>query len=299
MVRARPHAAGVSNPDKLFFPDDGITKGEFAGYYARVAPTMLPYLRDRPLSLDRHPDGLQRAGFFQKQIPRGFPDWVPRVAVPLRPGGRQTVVVCNDARTLVYLADQGVITPHTWLSRRDKLDLPDRMIFDLDPGGVEFHVVREVALSFRELLQALGLEPFVMTTGSRGLHVTVPLKRQAGFDVVRAFAVDVAAVLVRRAPRTVTTEQRIARRGKRLFLDTNRNAYGQTAAPPYAVRARPHAPVATPLNWEELADPALRPDRYTIRNLLQRLEREGDPWREMMRAAATLGDPRRRLDKLA
>jgi len=212
----------------------------------------------------------------------------------MKKGGVKEMVVCDDAATLVYLANQLVLTPHVFLSREDKLQYPDRLIFDLDPPEGGFALVVRGALALRDLLREAGLTPFVMTTGSKGLHVTVPLVRTADFDEVRGFAQDIAAVLVERDPDCFTTAMSIARRGDRLFIDTLRNSYAATAVPPYAVRPRRGAPVATPLEWNELDDPKLTPQRYTLHNLFSRLKRLGDPWAEIERHAGQIRTERRK-----
>jgi bifunctional non-homologous end joining protein LigD len=287
----------VSHPDKVLFPDVGVTKGDLVAHYERVAEYMLPHVRDRPVSMQRFPDGIDKHGFFHKDVPAFFPDWIKRVTVPKR-GGTVTHALICDSDTLAYLANQACITPHVWLSRVGKLDCPDRLVFDLDPSGGPFAGVRRAAMQVGELVGQLGLSPFAMVTGSRGIHVWVPLRPGAGFDEVRRFARDVSSILVRRHPDALTLEARKQKRGDRILLDVMRNGYAQTAVPPYAVRPRPGAPVATPLHWEELSDSKLRPDKFTTRNIGRRLAREGDPWKGISRRARTLTQPRRRLDRL-
>jgi bifunctional non-homologous end joining protein LigD len=287
----------VSKPDKVLFPDDGITKGELAGHYERVARPMLRHIKGCPISMQRFPDGIAKHGFFQKEVPDYFPDWIKRVKAPKK-NGTVTHAIAWDADTLVYLAGQACITPHVWLSRADELERPDRLVFDLDPSNGSFAVVRRTARALGELLEELGLSPFAMTTGSRGVHVWVPLRRQAGFEETRQFVRDVARLMVSRSPDQLTLEARKQERGGRLLIDIMRNGYAQTAVPPYAVRARRGAPVATPLRWRELSDSSLRPDKFTLRNMGRRLARVGDPWEEMARHAKGLGPARRRLDKL-
>jgi bifunctional non-homologous end joining protein LigD len=288
----------VTHPDKVLFPGPRpLTKLDLVDYYRRIAPIMLPYLAGRPVVMQRFPDGIQGAGFFHKDIPDYFPDWVDRVTLPKK-GGIVTHVVCNNAATLVYLASQACITPHVWLSRADRPRHPDRLIFDLDPPDDGFAPVRRAARLVGDLLSDLGLTTYVTTTGSRGAYVVVPLDRRADFDVVRTFARDAAAVLVRGHPRELTMEPRVADRGGRLYLDTGRNAYAQSAAPPYAVRARSGAPVATPITWRELARPSLDARSYRADNLFRRLARTGDPWRGLARRGQSLTRARARLAKL-
>jgi bifunctional non-homologous end joining protein LigD len=295
-LKAGRRTVSISHPDKQLFPS-GVTKAELAEYYARVTPAMLPHVRGRPLSLQRFPDGVDRQGFFQKNASGYFPNWIEIVEVPKR-GGTVRHAVATDPATLVYLANQNTITPHVWLSRRDRLDRPDRLIFDLDPSRDDFAAVRRAARDFGELLEELGLSPFAMVTGSRGVHVTVPLERRADFAEVRAFAEDVASLMAARHPDRLTTEFRKAKRGGRLLLDVARNAWAQTAVPPYAVRARAEAPVAVPLEWSELGSSKLRPDGWTVRTLFKRLDSRGDPWEKIGSAARPLGGARRQLDEL-
>jgi bifunctional non-homologous end joining protein LigD len=287
----------ITHPDKLLFPDDGISKADLASYYERVSQWMLPHVKGRPLSLQRFPDGIERQGFFQKDIPDYFPDWLRRVEVPKR-GGTVTHAYVTGADTLVYLVGQNAITPHVWLSRADRVWNPDRLVFDLDPPGGDFPAVRRAARWTGELLNELGLTPFAQVTGSKGIHVWTPLRRGPGFDEVRDFARDAAAVLAERHGDELTIEFRKAKREGRILVDVARNAYAQTAVPPYAVRPRPGAPVATPIAWEELSDSKLRPDRWTVKNVLRRLAANGDPWEDIQSHARGLGAARRKLEAM-
>ena len=288
-------AVPVSSPGKLLFPDDGITKADLAGYYARIAETMLPHLKCRPISMLRYPDGIEGESFFQKDVPDYFPDWIRRAEVE-KEGGTLEMMIAEEPAALVYLASQACITPHVWLSLIDRPQRPDRLIFDFDPSGDDFGPVREGARRMRELLEELDLVPFVMTTGSRGLHVTVPLDRSADFDAVRAFARGCAELLVARRPDHLTVEHRKAKRGGRVYVDTGRNAYAQTGVAPYAVRALPGAPVATPLDWSELG--RARPRSTTIANLFRRLGRKDDPWANIDRRARPLAKAAGRLERI-
>lgn len=295
-LRVGRRSIELSSLDKVLFPDVRVTKGDLVEHYRTVAARMVPHLKGRPVSMERYPNGIRAEGFYQKTAPDYFPDWIERVTVS-KEGGKVEHAVCDDAATLVYLANQNCITPHVWLSRADRLNHPDRLIFDLDPPRNDFDVVRFAARTLRELLGELGLDPFLMATGGRGLHLVVPLDRRADFDVARSFARDVAELLAARHKDRLTTEVRKNKRRGRLFLDTMRNAYAQTAVPPYAVRARPGAPVAVPLAWSELADPDLRGGSWNTRTVRARLDRE-DPWKSMTRHARSLSGPRKKLDKL-
>jgi bifunctional non-homologous end joining protein LigD len=287
----------LSNTAKLLFPEAGLTKGDLIEYYRKVAPVMLPHIEGRPLSLERYPDGIEADGFMQKNASDYFPPWIRRAHLA-KEGGAVDHVVAGDAATLVYLANQATVTLHTGLARIDRIDHPDRLVIDLDPSDDDFAKVRRAALAARELLEAVGLVPFVQTTGSRGLHVWVPLDRQADFDAVRGFASELSERLVARTPDELTTAQRKAARGARVFLDVARNAYGQTAVAPYSVRARPQASVATPLDWAELDDAGLGPRRYTIANLFRRLGQKPDPWAEIGQQARPLEAAAKRLAAL-
>ncbi|WP_327189918.1 non-homologous end-joining DNA ligase [Streptomyces xinghaiensis] len=298
-IRIGRRTLTLHRPDKVLFPDDGITKADLVEHYRSVSRRMLPQLRERPLMMVRHPDGIGGEPLVQKNIPGHFPDWVHRAEVRRESGGTVTHVVCDDAATLVYLADQACVTPHRWLSRADRPDHPDRLVFDLDPSdGSGFEDVRWAAHRVCELLDGLGLPTLLMTTGSSGLHVVVPLDRQADFGTVRAFAGRVAGLLAERHPGRLTTEQRKAERKDRVYLDIQRNAYAQTAVAPYAVRALPGAPVATPIARRELDDPKLHARRWTLATLGERLAGD-DPWAGMPRRGRTLRTAERRLAEMA
>jgi bifunctional non-homologous end joining protein LigD len=295
-LQAGRRRVAVSHADRPVFTDAGITKLDLARHYADVAPVMVPLVRDRPLALQVFPRGIAEQGHFLKDAPGHFPEWVRTFPVPKREGGTIDQVLGNDAATLVYLAGQNAVTPHVWTSRVDRLERPDRVIFDLDPQGDDFApAVRAAARAAGDLLRELGLRPFAMTTGSRGLHVVAPLRRSGDFDAVHAFAREAAEALVAADPHGLTVEFRRAKRGDRIFVDVNRNAYGQHAVAPYAVRARPGAPVATPLRWEELDDEGLHPRGWSIATIGARLADGGDPWAGIARHARDVGPARRAL----
>lgn len=272
-VRMGRREVKITHPEKILFPEDGLTKRDLVDYYRRIAPWMMPHVRGRPLAMERYPDGIDRPGFFQKSAPPFYPDWIETVTVERKQGGTARHVVCNDGATLAYLANQSCITPHIWLSRVDKLELPDQMVFDLDPAGDTFALVKATAQALKQLLDRLELPAYVKTTGSRGLHVAVPLKRRQNFNSVRALARQLAMIVVREEPRQRTLAQRKDMRRGRVYLDTNRNAYAQTVAPAFAVRARPGAPVSVPLSWSELGRKDLRSDGVTIRTVFRRLDK--------------------------
>lgn len=284
----------VSRPDKVLFPQDGITKLDLAEYHAAVAPAMVPHVHGRPLNLQRYPDGLGGKALFTQQAPKHFPAWMPRATVPKR-GGHVEHAVVERPEALVYLAGQACITLHAWTSRRDRLDRPDRLVIDFDPQVDDFAAIRDAARMAGELYRECGLEPFAMVTGSRGIHVVAPLRRTSDHAAVAPVARAMAAELVRRDPDRLTTEFRIADRGERTYVDVGRVRWGHTAVAPYSVRAKPGAPVATPLRWEELDDDGLRPDGWTLRTLPARLAEHGDPWAAIADHARGLGQARRAL----
>lgn len=292
------YTVNLTHPDKLLFPGDGFTKRDLALYYLKAGPHMLPHIRGRPLVLHRFPGGIGRPGFIQQEAEDYFPKWVRRVTVPKVSGGTITHPLVDNVAALVYLANLGTITVHSWLSRADRPRVPDRLVFDLDPPDEDFRPVRSTATLLREVLERLGLLPFIMTTGSRGAHVVVPIRRDLDFDDVRAFADRVAGLLAERHPELATTEERVEKRDGRLYIDTRRNAYGQTAVAPYAVRAKPGAPVATPVDWSEIDEPGFTSRRYNMRAVLARLADSGDPWADLPRHAGDLMAARRRLDRL-
>jgi bifunctional non-homologous end joining protein LigD len=288
----------ISHPDKMLFPADGLTKADIAEYYEAVSEWMLHHIQNRPISMQRFPDGIDGGGFFHKNVPDHFPGYVKRIEVEKRGGTLTQAVICNT-ETLVYLVGQNTITPHVWLSRADRLRQPDRVVFDLDPApGADFAAVRRAARRTGELLREIGLEPFAQVTGSKGIHVWSPLRRRATFEEVKPFARAAAELLTNRYPDELTTEFRKAERGGRILVDVMRNAYAQTAVPPYAVRPRPGAPVATPVTWDELSDSKLRADRWTVSNVLRRLNAKGDPWADIASFARGLSRSRKRLEQL-
>jgi len=289
----------VSKPEKVLFPATeaakAVTKLDLATYYARIADVMLPHMVGRPVNMQRFPDGIEASAFYEKKVPSHFPEWIHTVEVDTADGPQRQVVV-SDTRSLVYLAQQACITPHTWLSRDKDLRHPDQLVFDLDPsdaGPDTLAKVRRATRMVGELLDDLGLAAYVKTTGSRGYHVLVPLRPAADFDEVRAFARACAERLVEMAPDLLTLEARKKNRGDRVLVDIMRNGYGQTAVPAYAVRARPGAPVSTPIEWAELS--RVTPAQHTTTSVHRRLARRSDPWADLHRHRQGLARARKRL----
>ena len=282
----------VSNLDKPLFPD-GTTKGDLIDYYDAVAPRLLPFLRGRPLVLERFPDGIEKFGFFQKQVSEHAPEWVKRVRVR-KEGGLQDLVVCDDRATLVWLANQAAIVLHPWLSCAADVRKPDTFVLDLDPPSEEFAAVRRAALLCRSLFEELGMPVFLKTSGSRGLHLVVPLAGGEDFDFVRDVGARMADVLAERHPKELTNEHRKAKRAGRVYLDIARNAYAQTAVAPWSVRARDGAPVSTPIEWAELDRKSLHARTFTIRNVLDR----ADPWKAWRRSKCSMLAVSKKLEEM-
>ena len=281
-----PEDIEITHADKVFFPDAGLTKGDVVEYYRAVADVMLPHLRGRPLTLRRYPDGIAGEGWFQKHPGEHFPDWVRVATVPRRGNGTDEYVVCDDAATLVYLAGQGTIEFHVWLSTVDESDRPDRLVLDLDPPEhATVADLRATARRVRDRYEQLGLTAFVQATGGRGFHVLAPLDAKSGTDVVLQLARAIADSVAADDPDHLTTAQRKDKRGDRIFLDANRNGYAQTYVSPYSLRARPAAAIATPLDWPELGK--AEPDGWNPAKLRQRLARKQDPWRELDKHAGS------------
>lgn len=296
-VEVEGHVLELTNLEKVLYPKTNITKGEFIEYYEKVADYMLPHLHGRLLTLRRFPGGISEHPFYQKNAQDYFPPWINRVPVHLESVGTQTYITCENKETLIFLANL-VTELHVWTSRVDKLMYPDRLIFDLDPGGKDFEPARQVALILRELLKKTGMNSFPMLTGSMGAHVVVPLDRSAGFEQVRAFASEVSHLVESLYPELVTTEYRKDKRGGRLFIDIYRNSFAQTAIAPYAVRARPGASVAAPLDWRDIKNGKIVSNSFTISDLPPRLKKKGDPWKNIFSTVFSLEGPSRLLKKL-
>ncbi|MGH8912290.1 MAG: non-homologous end-joining DNA ligase [Acidimicrobiia bacterium] len=263
----------VSNPDKVLYPDDGITKAEIVAYYASVAEAMLPHLKGRPLTLERYPDGIGTKGFMQKNASKHFPKSIERVEVP-KEGGTTNHPLCDSVDDLVYLANQGTITFHIWTARQPHLDRPDRLVLDLDPAE-DAESPRAAAQAARAVLEDVGLESGLMTTGSRGYHVIARIEPDHDYDVVGEASRLLAGVVAVRHPDEMTTEFRKAARAGRVFVDWLRNRWAQSVVSAWSLRPRPSAPVAMPITWEELA--TAEPGRWTVKDAAERISQD-DPW---------------------
>ena len=268
--------AVITNPSKLFWPDEGLTKLDLARFYARIAGYILPWMKSRAVTMERCPEGIRRACFFQKQAPRNLPEEIPTIRIPARSAGRDVdYIVGGTRKTLLTLVNLGCIAMHVMNSRIDQLDKPDWLAFDLDPTD-GFESAAKAALLLRPRLEDHGLESFVKTSGGRGLHVFVPLRRGASEDHVRAYGAAIAQELSEQHPRLVTVEARKAKRRAPVYLDVMRNASGQTIVPPFSVRWRPRAPVSMPLDWDEVS-PRLDPAVFNIKTAERRMEAK-EPW---------------------
>jgi len=270
----------ITHPEKVLFPDDGITKGQLAAYYEAVAPVMLPHLCGRPITMERYPAGIGAAGFFHKDVSKGFPNWLERVEVPKKGGTVHYPLVC-DTRSLLWLVNQNTITPHVWTSRTPDLYRPDLCVFDLDPSTDDREALRAAALGLRDLLHELRLTSWLKTSGSKGFHIVIPLDGTAKMGQVARFAQAVGKTLVERDPDRLTQEFSKADRGGRILIDTGRNEFGATFAATYAVRPKPTAPVSAPCTWDEVESGKAQPQTFTLRSMTARLDSVGDLWADL------------------
>lgn len=280
----------ITHPEKVLFPDDGITKGDLAAYYEMIAPVMLPHIVRRPVTMERFPAGIGKKGFLQKDVSKGFPEWLQRVEVPKKDGVVHHPIV-TDTRSLLWLVNQNSITPHVWTSRAPDVYHPDICVFDLDPSVDDAGMLRAAALAVRDLLDELGLPSWVKTSGSKGFHIAVPLDGKANMEEVAGFAHQVGALLVRRDPKNLTQEFHKVDRGRRILVDTGRNGWSATHAAAYAVRAKPGAPVSAPCTWEELESGQVEPRTFTLRNMAARIKEAGDLWSGMRKRRRSLKGP--------
>jgi bifunctional non-homologous end joining protein LigD len=287
----------ITHPDRVLFPEDGFTKHDVAEYHHTVADVMLPHLVDRPLMLQRFPEGIGGAGFYQKEGGRGVPGWIRTVEVA-KEGGTVRHPVIDDEAGLLALTNLSTVSFHRWPSRADDPGRPDLLIVDLDPSSDDFGEVVRAARWVRAVFDELDLAAYAEVSGSRGIHVVAPLDRSATTDAVAAFAMGVAHLLAARYPDELTVEGRKVARKGRLYVDVARNGWAQTVVAPYSVRPRRGAPVAMPIEWDELDDPGLRPDGWTIATAPARGADVGDPWARLPRHARALGPRAKKLDAL-
>jgi bifunctional non-homologous end joining protein LigD len=291
------HPVNLTNLNKVFWPGEGITKGDVIHYYRSIAPVLLPYLRDRPMSLNRHPNGIDKPNFFQKNAATQRPPaWVQTAPIPSdhRQGGIINYLVCQDEATLAYIANLGCIEINPWQSRVGSLDRPDFLILDLDPQDLPFECVVEAAQAIRSTLEDLGAVSCCKTSGKRGLHICVPLEAQYEYEAARQFAELIARVVYSRLPETTSLARMPAQRRHKVYLDFGQNGRGQTLASVYSLRPQPGAPVSTPLAWREVRR-GLDPTRFTIKTTLKRLDKVGDLWAPVLGKGINLGKCLERL----
>lgn len=277
----------TSNEDKVLEPSQGLTKGDLMDHYERMADLILPHVKNRALSLRRFPDGIEEYGFFHKDAEKTLPDWMDTVALE-KEGGTVHYATAERTADLVELGQLATVELHAFLATNDKPHYPDRMIVDLDPPGGDFDPVRRAALTLRERFEAVGLTAFTMVTGSKGMHLLVPLDGSAEFDTVRAWAVDFCQRLADEEPGQFTMERLKEKREGRIYLDVMRNSYGQTGVVPYSPRPLEGFPVATPLSWVEVERGGFGPRDWTVANIARRTGQTGDPWSGIARHAASL-----------
>lgn len=288
-IKIQGRTIEFSDTEKIFYPKSKITKGDVIDYYSLIAEYILPHLQSRPISFYRYPNGIGYRHFVQQEVPYYFPRWIKRKKVE-KEEGTITHAICNDKKTLLYLAEEAVLELHAWSSREDKIRNPDKMVFDLDPTGNDMERVRMAALMVRKILEEeLKLQTFVMTTGLRGYHVVVPLDRKMNFNRVHKIAEKIARFITRQNDKLFTIEQRKIRGGRKVFIDYLRNSYGQTSIAPYSLRAQEGAPVATPLFWEEMQNKNIHPQKYNMKNIFRRLKQKGDPWKDIYKRGQSLG----------
>lgn len=286
----------ITHPEKVLFPGDGITKGDLAAYYEAMAPVILPHLRGRPVTMERYPAGIGKKGFWQKDVSKGFPEWLKRVEVPKK-GGVVHHPVITDTRSLLWITNQNTITQHVWASRVPRLEYPDLCVFDLDPPEGDAADVRGAAIGLREFLKDLGLPSWVKTTGSKGFHIAVPVDGRTHIDLVARFANAVGRVFVSLAPDRLTQEFSKADRHGRIYVDTGRNGYSATFAAAYTVRAKRGAPVSAPCTWEEIERGDVTPGSFTLRNMADRIAEVGDVWADLRRRGRSLKHPMQKLQR--
>lgn len=287
----------ITHPEKVLFPESGITKGELAAYYEMVAPVMVPHMRARPDTMERFHRGIAAPGFFQKDVSKGFPEWLQRVEVPKK-GGTVHHPLVTDTRSLLWLANQNCITPHVWTSRAPNLYYPDICVFDLDPSVDNPKQLKAAAFQLRDFLAELSLPSWLKTTGSKGFHIVVPLDGKSNMGDVAAFAHSVGTLLVKRDPQNLTQEFHKVDRGRRILVDTGRNGYSATFAAAYAVRAKPGAPVSAPCTWDELERDHVTPQTFTLRTMGRRIEAVGDLWGDLRKRGRSLKRAIQQLQKM-
>jgi bifunctional non-homologous end joining protein LigD len=288
----------LSNLDKVFWPEEGYTKGDLVRFYHEIGEFLVPYLAHRPMVLERFPDGIEGESFYQKHAPDFLPEWISTVSVK-SDSAEKTIryILCNDRRSLVYLANLACIAQHPWSSRVDQLGHPDFLIVDLDPSrGVPFSAVSKVAQKVRKVVESLELRSYPKTSGATGLHILIPLEPRYSYENVRNFAEILARLTVDGLEEIATLERSTRKRRNKVYVDYLQNGQGKTVASPYCLRPRPGAPVSTPLEWKEVR-PQLRPDSFNLKTIFRRLDRKGDLLEGMLKDHQSLEKALKKLEE--
>lgn len=267
----------VTNLDKIFWPELGLTKGDLIDYYIRIGPQLLPYIKNRPFSMKPFPDGVEGKSFYQKDCPKEAPDWITTTPIPSERKGVVNWCVINDIPSLIWIANRACIEMHTWFSRLPVLDKPDIAVLDIDPSGnTGFRESVQIAVLFKTLLDELGMTAVPKTSGATGMHIYLPIEPVYSFSEVRTFLLKLCQLVEQAAPHLSTLERNVKKRGDRVYLDAVQNASAKTIPAPYSLRPTPRATVSAPLLWEELSEPDLSPDNFTMQNIFARIDELGD-----------------------
>ena len=297
-VKVRGHVVSLSNLDKVYWPDEGYTKGDLVKYYFEVAEYILPYLKDRPLIMKRYPNGIKGSFFHQHDV-NEVPDYVRTATLAVEEGHKVDYIVGDSTATLLYMTNLGAIERHPWHSRVRNIDRPDWFVFDLDPQGVEWSEICDVALSCKEILESLGLDSYAKTSGSRGIHVYVPIKPVYTYEQIAEFAERVAVLIERENETVATLERSLKKRKKaRIYLDHMQNARGKSVVAPYSVRPKPGATVSAPLDWSEVKRKKVTIADFTIKTMMERLKRRGDLFKPVLSNRQSLEQAKGKLEGL-
>jgi bifunctional non-homologous end joining protein LigD len=297
-VKVGSRVVSLTNLDKVYWPDEGYTKGELVKYYFEVSKYILPYLKDRPLIMKRYPNGIAGSFFHQHDVNEA-PDYIHTATLDVEEGHEVDYIVGDDAATMLYMANLGAIERHPWHSRLRNLDHPDWFVFDLDPQGVEWGEICDVAVSCKEILDSLGLDSYSKTSGSRGIHVYVPIKPVYSYEQVADFAERVARIIVSENERVATIERSLKKRKKeRIYVDHMQNARGKSVVAPYSVRPKPGATVSAPLHWNEVKLKKVTIADFTIKSMMARLKKQGDLFKPVLTNRQSLEQAKRKLDGL-
>lgn len=288
----------LTNLNKIYWPKEKYTKGDVIDYYQKIAPYILPYLKDRPESLNRHPNGIAGKNFFQKDVGEMPPGWVKIEKIHSESNNKKiNYLVCQNKATLVYMANLGCIEINPWNSRIGRLQHPDFMIIDLDPEKISFDNVVEVAVAVHKVLDSVKIPNFCKTSGATGLHIYVPMGAKYTYEQAKQFAHLIAILVNRKLPNITSLERHPAKRQKKVYLDYLQNNKGQTLAAPYSVRPKSGATVSTPLEWKEVKK-GLSPQDFNIKNIFARIKKKGDLWKPVLGKGIDLKSTLKRMEKI-